>query len=78
MESEKLKEIVFLNLISSYGDYVKAIKEDQTNVEVMEYCEGIILGQLKLALDLRLIVQDDLSNVYRTIVEYKNKIIHMN
>lgn len=72
MEIGKLKEIVFLNLISSYGDYVKAIKEDQTNVEVMEYCEGIIFGQLKMALDLKVLSQDDLSNVYHSIIDYKS------
>ncbi|MFQ9923960.1 MAG: hypothetical protein ACLRVU_10625 [Beduini sp.] len=37
----------------------------------MEYCEGIIFGQLKMTLDLGLIVQDDLSNVYHSIIDYK-------
>lgn len=71
MEIGKLKEIVFLNLIYSYGDYVKAIKEDQTDTELLEYTEGIVFGQLKIALDLKLISQDDLSNVYHSIIDYK-------
>ena len=75
MEIERLKEIIFINLIYSLGDYVKAVKEDPTDVELLEYCEGIIFGQLKMALDLKFISSDDLSNVYHSIMEYKNKII---
>ncbi|MFQ9923802.1 MAG: hypothetical protein ACLRVU_09820 [Beduini sp.] len=75
MEIGKLKEIVFLNLIHSYGSYVQAMQEDRSDLELLEYCEGIIFGQLKIALDLKIISQDDLSNVYHSIMEYKNKII---
>ncbi len=69
---EDLREIVFLNLILSLGNYVKAIREDPTNMEILEYCEGVVYGQLKVILDLKLITSYDLSNVYRTITDYRN------
>lgn len=69
---ERVKEIVFLNLILSLGNYVKAIKEEPTNIEILEYCEGIIFGELKIILDLKLITVDDLSSVYRTLIDYRN------
>lgn len=73
---ERVKEIVFLNLILSLGDYVKAIKEDATNIEILEYCEGVVYGQLKVILDLKLITSCDVSNVYRTLLDYRtNKIL---
>ncbi len=69
---ERVKEIVFLNLILSLGNYVEAIKEEPTNIEILEYCEGIIFGELKIILDLKLITVDDLSSVYRTLIDYRN------
>lgn len=73
---EDLREVILINIISSLGGFVQAVHEDSTDTEIIEYSEGIIFGQLTIAVTLGIITQTDLSNVYRTLTEYRtNKIV---
>lgn len=69
---EDLREIILINIISSLSGFVKVICEDPTNMEIIEYSEGIVFGQLTIAVTLGIITTEDLSNVYRTITDYRN------
>lgn len=70
---EDLKEIILINIISSLGSFVQAVHEDPTDTEIIEYSEGVIFGQLTIAVTLGIITTDDLSNVYRTLADYRVK-----
>lgn len=69
---EDLREIILINIILSLGGFVRAIHEDPTDTEIIEYSEGIVFGQLTIAVTLGIITTEDLSNVYRTITDYRN------
>ncbi|WP_041137838.1 hypothetical protein [Beduini massiliensis] len=75
MDYIKLREIILINIISPLGGFVPAIHEDPTDTEIIEYSEGIVFGQLTIAVTLGIITTEDLSNVYKTLTEYRtNKI----
>lgn len=69
---EDLREIILINIISSLSGFVKVVCEDPTDTEIIEYSEGIVFGQLTIAMTLGIISTDDLSSVYRTLIDYRN------
>lgn len=70
INNNDIKQTILLYIIKSLGAYVSAIKEKEDD-EAIVYYEGIIYGQLQVATALKIITNDDLTNVYVTILDYK-------
>lgn len=72
MDHNSMKEIILLYIIKSLGAYVSAIKENE-ETEALAYYEGMIYGQLQIAVAQKIITNGDLTNIYITILDYKSK-----